>query len=369
MSLTDFINNRKKLLKEIFPDQSMQWINSNITYDISENENILKNPFFNNTIKVLKNIKNITDKEILKLCLFISYSYITVPVIESIMPEYIIPLSNIDKNGYVKYYIKFLPETNSLFVTFRGTKTFWEVINGLKFYRVSFDLIKEKDEFFRWRNSFIKKKEFDSTRIPLPNDKEIEIHKGFLDEANSIYEDFITTISPLLNPAKKINIILTGHSLGGVLATIIAIYLGYFLKKAVDKDRVDISIITMNTPPCGNKNFNLQIPYLKIKNFMRFYNYQDFIPYYGYYGTWIESKKFRHLDFMLKSGIYEENDLKGKSIYNTLDKTKILVKDYGKNLDNYLNENIDVNEQKKINKKYLYHDFIKISKKEKLLFI
>lgn len=369
MLLADFINNRKKLMRDIFPSESMIWINNNINYDIQEPKNILQNQNFMKIVRILKNIKKITTRDIAKICLFISYSYIPSQIVKDLMPTFIIPASNMESNGLVKYYIKFLPEKNSIFVTFRGTKTFWEAINGLKFYRVSFDLLKDKFNFFKWRDEFVKKKIFDPFRIPLIDDKEIEVHKGFLDETNSIYKDFIETILPLLKPGKKINIILTGHSLGGVLVTIMGVYLGYFLRIPISNEKVDVSIITLNTPPCGNKNFNLLIPYLKIKNYVRFYNYQDFIPYYGYYGSWIESKKFRHLDFMLKSGINQENDLKDHFIYNVLGKTKIWIKDFGKNIDYFINKNIDSKNEKELKKKYIYHDFVKFSDKDMALFI
>ena len=35
------------------------------------------------------------------------------------------------------------------------------------------------------------------------------------------------------------------------------IYLSYFLKKAIKLGKIEISLVSTNSPPIGNKNFNL----------------------------------------------------------------------------------------------------------------
>jgi len=240
-------------------------------------------------------------------------------------------------------------ENNNIYVTFRGTKTFWEVINALQFYRVKFNLLQHPSKFLFWKKKFLNNKYFDPLRIPLPSDNDIEIHKGFLDQANIIYIDFVNKIKDI----NIKNIVLTGHSLGGVLATIIGLYVSHQFP-----NKYNVSIITANMPPIGNKNFNLLIPYLKIKNYIRIYNYQDFIPFYGYYGSWIENKKFRHIDYMLKKGPKNQNNSQNRFSYIDLKNTKILIKDYGKNLDNFLS-NLSSN----INYRYIFHDIFVIKNK------
>jgi len=362
-----FLENRKNVLHKIFTKKSLLWIDENISYHYFNRINIINEHKFKNVIGALN--KSLSDKEILWLMYIIEYSYIPVEVIIDFFPNVITPSISMEKRDLVKYYI--FQQNNNIFVSFRGTKTLWETINSLKFYRVNFDLftISEKKEFINWRNDIIKTNSFEPTRTPLLDDLDIEIHKGFLDEANLIYKDVVEKISQIINPTcKKTNIVLCGHSLGGVLASIVGIYLAYYLKKAVELDKFVINIVTANTPPCGNKNFNLLIPYLKIRNYVRIYNYQDFVPYYGYFGSWIESKKFRHIDFMLKEGIEGEINKEGRIIKQKIGKTKIDVRDYGKNLDIFLKK-INLDKESLINLKYIYHDFFSIIKKNKVLFI
>jgi len=367
--LQEFIQDRISFLKKLFVNKSLIWINKNIKYDYYNRENILKEKDFNTMIIGLNNLKKFGEKEISLFCNFIDYSYTPIPIIRGLLPDITIPSMN-KEDGLVKYYIKYNPKSNSIFVTFRGTKTFWEIINGLKFYRVPFDLInKEKHKFFEWRRNIINKKNFDQMRVPMFDDDDIEIHKGFLDEADLIYNNFIDTLSCIINPKRKVKIILTGHSLGGVLATIIGIYLAHFFQDEIKANNLEISLVNVNMPPVGNKNFNLLIPFLKIKNYVRIYNYQDFVPYYGYYGTWIETKKFRHLDFMLKTGISEADRAKGRSVFSVINKTRVWVKDYGKNLEIFLKKNVIFESEQELKLKYIYHDLFKISPRNKLLFI
>lgn len=368
-SYEKFIDERKKTLKSIFKNKSVAWIDDNISYYYFKKNNLLNEHKFKSIITGLKN--KLSENDIYWLLLLIEYSYVPIPVITNFFPEVVIPSNNLENRGLVKYYI--FKQKNNIFVTFRGTKTLWETISSLKFYRVKFNLLNksENEEFITWRNNLIQNNIFNSQRIPMENDDDIEIHKGFLDEANIIYKDVINKISSILNPScKKTQIVLAGHSLGGVMANIIGIYLGYYLRKAVDKNKLAINIVTANTPPIGNKNFNLLIPFLKTQTYVRIYNYQDFVPYYGYYGTWIENKKFRHLDFMLKNGVDANENTDGRFLSEYIGNTKVWVKDYGKNLDLFLKKmHLGKEGESLLNKKYIYHDFFNVIKKNKVLFI
>jgi len=362
----EFLDERKNILKSIFKGKSQHWIEQNISYHYFKKLYILNDERLKKIIEGLSN--KIHEKNILRLLFLMEYSYIPIPVITDFFPNVVLPSISLEQRGLVKYYI--FQQKNNIFISFRGTKTLWETINALKFYRVKFNLLpsSDKKDFFKWRDNIINDKNFNKLKTPLITDNDIEIHKGFLDEANLIYNDVVEKVSLMLNPScKNSNIVLCGHSLGGVLATIVGLYLSYYLKKAVDKNRLKISLITANMPPIGNKNFNLLIPYLKIQNYIRIYNYQDFIPHYGYFGTWIESKKFRHLDFMIRNGVNGEEDMEGRSINTKICDTKIWVKDYGKNLDEFLINKIQI--KSNINKKYIFHDFFSVIKKNKILFV
>jgi len=368
-----FKEDRKKTLKNIFKGKSTKWIDDNIIYDFFNKSLILNEKDFKLIVHGLKNLQKLNLNQIKRILYWCEYSYTPICIMKKYIPKIIVPSPEFEQRGLVKYYIYNLPK-NNIFVSFRGTKTFWEAINGLKFYRVPFLTLEDKDKkkFFQWRNKITKTNLFDQFRIPLPNDTDIEIHKGFLDEANLIYRDFIKTLSSIIDTScPNTNIILCGHSLGGVLSQIIGIYLAYFLQDEIQKKQLNISIIGINTPPMGNKNFNLLMPYLGIKNFIRLYNYQDFVPHYGYLGSWIENKKFRHIDYMVNQGIHEIDNTQGRFIYNKIDNTQIYIKDYGKFLETFINDAKDTKSKNDVNlnEKYIFHDIIKLNQKEKALFI
>ena len=362
-----FIEDRKKTIKSIFKNKSTKWVNDNIIYNFFDKTTKLTDKDFRMILTALKNLKKITPLQIQKMLYWIENSYTPYQIMKKFFPHIIYPTQEIQQRGIVKYFIHKLPN-NNIFVSFRGTKTFWEAINGIKFYRVPFfPILKDKQKFFIWRDSFIKSNQFEQLRIPLPNDKDIEIHKGFLDEANIIYADFIKNISSIVNSkTNNLNFILCGHSLGGVLAQIIGMYFSHYFSNEINNGKISISIITANMPPIGNKNFNLLIPYFNIKNYIRLYNYQDFVPYYGYLGSWIERKRFRHIDYMLKDGISDQESSTSRTIITKLQNTNIYVRDFGKNLEKFL---ADADNKNEFNYKYIYHDIIRITPTNKLIFI
>ena len=362
--MEQYLDNRKKLLKDAFKGKTIQWINSNVIYNFFEKCILLSEKDFQHIAQFIKNPKLLSPQMALKILTWIDYSYSQPELMLKFYPKCFAPSQQIEKRNLVKYYI--YPANNSnIFVTFRGTKTFWEAISGLKFYRVPFFLLNQNEtkDFFKWRNNRIIGREFEGMRVPLEGDKEIEVHKGFLDEAQMIYADCVRNITKIVgNRERHTNIYLCGHSLGGVLAQLVGIYLSYFLRDGVNKGKISVHIVSANSPPIGNKNFNLLMPYLKIKSYIRFYNYQDFIPFYGYLGSWIENKKFRHLDFMLKTGITGEDNTEGRLIRANIDKTIVYVKDFGKKLEEFL---LPLKNEKdvKLSLKYIYHDVFVFNKK------
>ena len=357
------LDNKINFLKSIFEGKSEKWIKENIIYRAKLNQKD-----FNQILNALHSNRYPNMSEYYKIFYWIDYSYLTIPKIKENLPNIILPINEKSStSGLAKYYIYNMSK-NKIFISFRGTKTLFEAISGIKFYRVPFPMFqpKQKKEFIEWRNRITKDKNFNPYKIPMEDDLDIELHKGFLDESVSIYNDLVENLESLIQNKNPIEIVLCGHSLGGVLANIIGIYLGFYMNDLIKNKRLSIHIITANSPPIGNKNFNLLIPYVGIKNFWRFYNFQDFVPHYGYLGTWIESKKFRHFDFMLKDGISNSYNSLGQKILTKIDNTKILVNDFGINLQKFL-ENLSSNV--KLNKKYIYHDLFVINPKNKSVFI
>jgi len=357
----EFKEKRVEFLKSIFYGKNEKWINDNILYEFKLQLNDFKQ------ILNALNTNKITINQFNKIFYWITYSYFTTLIVKNYIPKIILPINDSNTVGFVKYYIYHYPQ-NNIFVSFRGTKTFFEALSGIKFYRVPFLIFNEKDKktFFQWRNNVIKLKTFNKYKIPQLDDLDIELHKGFLDEAASIYNNLVENLEKIIVDNKPINIVLCGHSLGGVLSHIIGIYLGFYMQDLVKNKKLSIHIISANSPPIGNKNFNLLIPYLGIKNFWRFYNYQDFVPHYGYLGSWIESKKFRHLDFMLENGISNSYNALGRKINTKINNTNIIVNDFGVNLDNFMEK---IPQNTKLNNKYVFHDLFVIDPKQKSVFI
>ena len=353
--------NKINFLKSIFDGKGEKWINDNIIYQSKLTLNDFKKIL--NAIHINK-YPNIS--EYYKIFFWIAYSYLPIPSVKHYIPNIILPVSP-GSSGLAKYYIYHM-SPNKFFVSFRGTKTFFEALSGIKFYRVPFPMFqpKQKKEFIEWRNKIIKDKQFNPYKTPLSDDLDIELHKGFLDEAIGIYNDLVENLEKVIDDKKPIEIILCGHSLGGVLAHIIGIYLGFYMQNMVKSKKLSIHIITANAPPIGNKNFNLLIPYVGIKNFWRFYNFQDFVPHYGYLGSWIESKKFRHLDFMLKDGVSNSYNSIGQKILTKIQNTTVLVNDFGVHLKDFLDK---IPASVICNNKYIYHDIFVFDAKKKSVFI
>lgn len=74
------------------------------------------------------------------------------------------------------------------------------------------------------------------------------IHKGFYDGAKIIYDNLFDTVLQLLEEYDDYNLIITGHSLGGAMAPIIANEF-LLLKRHVN-------VVTFGSPKIGNKYFS-----------------------------------------------------------------------------------------------------------------
>ena len=338
----DYLTLRKENLENLFK-KNLRWINQNIHYD---NLKVFKSG--KNYFKYFNSKPNISDKIKKELISLSDIPYIPYIDLKRVYSNVKFPLHMITDKNLVKYVI--FEENDTLTVIFRGTKTWGEMISNIKFYRVPFEGLdeKEKKNFFIWRDKFLDNKLLNKKRVPLKKNKNIEIHKGFQDEAFPIIFDLFNHLKPNI---KNINLI--GHSLGGVIGTISAI----MLKKNYPK--LNVNLVTIAAPPVGSKNFNLLMVYYGVNSLTRIFNYQDFIPHYGYYGSWIESKKFRHLDFMLNEGFIPEEEYEHYAKVFVLGKMKLRVYDLGKKLDKWLGDDI-----KDMNMKYIVHDVFKVDNKK-----
>lgn len=131
-------------------------------------------------------------------------------------------------------------------------------------------------------NGFLIEEENDIQYIAIPGSNEIRdwwadakfvkvSRDGLGLIANGIadyYDEIIKEILKLLNKNKKI--ILTGHSLGGALATVISLHLK---QNGYDID----SLYSFGSPRAGNKDFAEKFEKLQIPHF-RFVNKCDIVP-------------------------------------------------------------------------------------------
>lgn len=94
------------------------------------------------------------------------------------------------------------------------------------------------------------------------------VHSGIYEQFKSVMDDLITWICNRHKKNNVVSITLTGHSLGGALATLCSVYFGYFFYN------VKINCITFGSPRVGDKRFGFY--YRRIINISkRFVNNKD----------------------------------------------------------------------------------------------
>ena len=145
------------------------------------------------------------------------------------------------------------------------------------------------DEFSDWvYNLFICK-----TKI----NEDMYVHGGFykLLYKNNLYSELFSTIENLLKKYENYNLNITGHSLGGALATLF----GYILSDDINKK---INIISFASPRVGNKTWATSFNNKENINHLRIVNQKDIvtaIPYicYNHCGNYINVNKNSLLDY------------------------------------------------------------------------
>jgi hypothetical protein len=109
-------------------------------------------------------------------------------------------------------------ETDTLVISFRGT---------------------EFSSWANWKNNANDK----PTEVNLCEGKKIKVHQGFYNSLNSLSDTIISDIESKEN-LKNTDLVFTGHSLGGAMATLAYIFADCKLKKEVKS----ISLITFGSP-------------------------------------------------------------------------------------------------------------------------
>ena len=330
-------------------------LNNDKYIDYNYNINI-NNTFIDNLFNFIHNNKyNDILKTSIKLCLL---SYLKKNEISSVIKWKNLKYSNdLEKS---KYYIIYNKLHNKIIFVFRGTQYIGNAIQGLKYYRHNYDFLteNEKKDFIDWRNKNVyKNKYFDKKKLPLKDDTDIEIHKGFYEESLSLLNNVINDIL-LIIKNQKAEIIFIGHSMG-IIGNIISLLVKIRLKRyellSDFFNNIKFYNITINSPTIGNKNYNLLKFYYGINKTYQFYNNQDEIVKYGYEKTFFSNKKIRHTGYMLKN-----NDI-------TINNNYYIMLDYGKYIEDIFKK-LEKDDKIK-NKMIFFHSYFKIPGIKKLMYI
>ncbi|KAL4439111.1 hypothetical protein ABPG74_008886 [Tetrahymena malaccensis] len=149
--------------------------------------------------------------------------------------------------GFCGYDIK----TESIIVAFRGTDQLQNWLSNINFVPVKY----------------------------LDNDcKDCKIHQGFKNILDSILFEMNQCVINLKKQYNSTSILITGHSLGGAMATLFSVQ----LKKLLMNKFQQFDLITFGSPRVGNLEFVNYANQLLGKNSFRVVNYSDIVPHLPY---------------------------------------------------------------------------------------
>lgn len=146
----------------------------------------------------------------------------------------------------VGFIAKHKKEVNNIYVVFRGTLVLDEWINNFR--------IVQND---------------------APKDREVEIHKGFLETCikgeESIQKQINQTLTPIISSTNNLNFYVTGHSRGGALATVTL----HLMQNDFDLKSHTTQLYTFASPRVGDSDFAQKFDF---QNCFRIANSEDLIP-------------------------------------------------------------------------------------------
>ncbi|KAL4459318.1 hypothetical protein ABPG74_017931 [Tetrahymena malaccensis] len=138
---------------------------------------------------------------------------------------------------------------------------------------------------------------FDVKKSPFEKCQNCSIHSGFLKTYNDIKDQLLKNLDNLISKYPAAPIIISGHSLGGAIATIAAIDIQHFLNERSYQNVIK-EVHTFGSPRVGNQAFAEYYNQL-IPQTARVVNNQDIVPHLppnkiGYYhvGTeiWLDKE-------------------------------------------------------------------------------
>jgi hypothetical protein len=302
-------------------------------------------------------------------------SYFNPDIIKLQIPKKYILTYRTDEDNVAYYYLIYDKVNNVFMIILKGTKTRDDIIKDIKVKRREISILDDdaKDDFFDWRNNFLKEKNDENYRYPRFSDKEIEAHIGFMEYISLFFRDMKNDIFDLLlknkGNKKMPQFIFLSHSLGSTACVFSGIRLAKLFNNHLKKN-IGIHIIDFASPAMGNKNFLLLFEYYQCDTYFRIYNSKDTVsktyekgffsilaPIFG---------NLRHID-----DIYNNNE---KCKIEEKEKCKVLriitfnVEDY---YPDYLLNYINNKETTKVDKEYIYHSYFIFTKNKngKLFYI
>ncbi|CAN1759964.1 Probable feruloyl esterase A [Linum perenne] len=112
--------------------------------------------------------------------------------------------------------------------------------------------------------------------------EEVQVHTGFLSAYDSVRIRIISIIKAAIgyeedaaDPPLKWHVYITGHSLGGALATLLALELSS--SRLAGRGAISVTMYNFGSPRVGNKRF-AEIYNQKVKDSWRVINHRDIIP-------------------------------------------------------------------------------------------
>ncbi|GKV35330.1 hypothetical protein SLEP1_g43618 [Rubroshorea leprosula] len=112
--------------------------------------------------------------------------------------------------------------------------------------------------------------------------QEVQVHGGFLSAYDSVRIRIISLvklaigyIDEIAEPLHKWHVYVTGHSLGGALATLLALELSS--SQLAKRQLISITMYNFGSPRVGNKRF-VEVYNEKVKDSWRVVNHRDIIP-------------------------------------------------------------------------------------------
>nr|GMD62939.1 uncharacterized protein LOC109176470 isoform X1 [Ipomoea batatas] len=113
--------------------------------------------------------------------------------------------------------------------------------------------------------------------------QEVQVHSGFLSAYDSVRTNLISLIKKAIGciddddaePTSKWHVYVTGHSLGGALATLLALELSS--SQLAKRGAISVTMYNFGSPRVGNKKF-ADVYNEKVKDSWRVVNHRDIIP-------------------------------------------------------------------------------------------